>query len=362
MHRLRKHSATSNMFRVMLRSSATGQGLTGLDTSSTGLIISTIADVEAAATSYTVAGSTIETISTLGTFATPTSTKCRFKAVDGTNHPGLYELHFDDARFSVSSATVLRVGISGAASLLAKDITIQLTKLDVDDATRAGLTALPNAAAEAAGGLYTRGTGAGQINQPANGMADVNVVRNAGTAITAASGIQEVKVASLADGVIAAATFAANALDAAWSTATRVLTAATNLTTALATPTNITAGTITTVTNLTNAPTAGDLTATMKASVNAEVDTAITDAALATAANLALVPTAAQNADKLLGRNLAGGADGTRTVQDALRAARNKVVIDGTTITVYAEDDTTPAWTGTVTRVSRDALDTVDPA
>jgi hypothetical protein len=39
----------------------------------------------------------------------------------------------------------------------------------------------------------------------------------------------------------------------------------------LASTTNITAGTITTVTNLTNAPTAGDLTATMKASVNAEV-------------------------------------------------------------------------------------------
>lgn len=38
-----------------------------------------------------------------------------------------------------------------------------------------------------------------------------------------------------------------------------------------ATPTNITAGTITTVTNLTNAPTVGDLTNAMKASVNAEV-------------------------------------------------------------------------------------------
>lgn len=38
-------------------------------------------------------------------------------------------------------------------------------------------------------------------------------------------------------------------------------------TTTLATPTNITAGTITTVTNLTNAPTSGDLTATMKTSV-----------------------------------------------------------------------------------------------
>lgn len=39
----------------------------------------------------------------------------------------------------------------------------------------------------------------------------------------------------------------------------------------VASPTNITAGTITTVTNLTNAATAGDLTSTMKDSVNAQV-------------------------------------------------------------------------------------------
>lgn len=44
-----------------------------------------------------------------------------------------------------------------------------------------------------------------------------------------------------------------------------------NLPAAPASTTNITAGTITTVTNLTNAPTTGDLTSTMKASVNAEV-------------------------------------------------------------------------------------------
>ena len=42
-------------------------------------------------------------------------------------------------------------------------------------------------------------------------------------------------------------------------------------TTALATATNITAGTITTVTNLTNAPTVGDLTATMKTSIGTAV-------------------------------------------------------------------------------------------
>lgn len=53
----------------------------------------------------------------------------------------------------------------------------------------------------------------------------------------------------------------------------QTVTAAAGVTfpTSVASPTNITAGTITTVTNLTNAPTNGDLTAAMKASVNAEV-------------------------------------------------------------------------------------------
>lgn len=68
-----------------------------------------------------------------------------------------------------------------------------------------------------------------------------------------------------------------------------------------------------------------------------------------TAAQPGDVPTAATVADKVLGRNLAGGSDGGRTVRDALRPARNKVTIVGSTVTVYEEDDTTPAWTGTLT-------------
>lgn len=48
--------------------------------------------------------------------------------------------------------------------------------------------------------------------------------------------------------------------------------------TSVASPTNITAGTITTVTNLTNAPTAGDLTATMKTSVQTAAAAAVTGA------------------------------------------------------------------------------------
>lgn len=49
-------------------------------------------------------------------------------------------------------------------------------KVNLNDSVRAGLTALPNAAAEAAGGLYTRGSGAGQINQNANGQVDTRWV------------------------------------------------------------------------------------------------------------------------------------------------------------------------------------------
>jgi hypothetical protein len=57
-----------------------------------------------------------------------------------------------------------------------------------------------------------------------------------------------------------------------WLTAAAVKAdAVTKIQSGLATPTNITAGTITTVTNLTNAPTSGDFTATMKTSIGTAV-------------------------------------------------------------------------------------------
>src|SRR6185295_208138 len=94
-----KNGQTSNVIRLVLRNASTSGPLTGLSSASTGLIIGTIADNEATTTAYTVAGSTIETITTLGTYSAPTATKCRFKEVDATNHPGLYEFQFADARF-----------------------------------------------------------------------------------------------------------------------------------------------------------------------------------------------------------------------------------------------------------------------
>jgi hypothetical protein len=84
--------------RIFRSDVSTGAGLTGLTSASTGLRISTIADNEATATAYTAAGSKIETIVTLGTYAAPTATKVRFREVDATNHQGLYEVQVDDAR------------------------------------------------------------------------------------------------------------------------------------------------------------------------------------------------------------------------------------------------------------------------
>jgi hypothetical protein len=106
-------------------------------------------------------------------------------------------------------------------------INVITTAANPTDAVRFGLTALPNAAAEAAGGLYTRGTGAGQIAQDANGNVRVNVdtiktnaVVNAGTItfptnatlasttnITAAAGCA---VSSIGANVITAAATAAD--------------------------------------------------------------------------------------------------------------------------------------------------------
>ena len=125
-------SPTSVILRVKLLNSSvsTGAGLTGLVYNSTGLNISAIKLNEATTTSYTTAGSTIETITTLGTYAAPTATKCRFKEVDATNHPGVYEIQLADARFASTTGVV--VSISGATNLAQCDIEVECTPLSAN--------------------------------------------------------------------------------------------------------------------------------------------------------------------------------------------------------------------------------------
>lgn len=69
----------------------------------------------------------------------------------------------------------------------------------------------------------------------------------------------------------------------------------------------------------------------------------------------------AEIADKILGRNIAGGSDGGRDVTSAMRAIRNRVTLAGGTLTVYQENDTSTAWTATVTTAARDPFSSVDP-
>jgi len=122
-------SPTSVILRVKLLNSSvtTGAGLTGLTSASAGLIIGTIKIGEATTTAYTQAGGTIETIAALGTYAAPTATKCRFKEVDATNHPGVYEIQLADARFA--STDNLIISIHGASNLAQCDVEVQCTNL-----------------------------------------------------------------------------------------------------------------------------------------------------------------------------------------------------------------------------------------
>lgn len=143
----------------------------------------------------------------------------------------------------------------------------------------------------------------------------------------------------------------------------------------LASTTNISAGTITTVTNLTNAPTAGDFTATMKTSLNNSTPASITGAVgsvtgavgsvsgnvggnvagsvNSVTSNVTLSSTTYNGiADALLDRDMSTGTDSgsptVRTPRQAFRILRNKVLLSGTALTVYKEDDTTASWTGVV--------------
>jgi hypothetical protein len=117
--------------------------------------------------------------------------------------------------------------------------------IDLSDTVRAGLTALPNAAAEAAGGLATLSAAqssngtipanvhrwlTGTPNSLVSGRVDASVGAVANNAITS-SAIADDAITSgkIANGALTAAKFAAGAFDAVWSVATRILTAGTNI-------------------------------------------------------------------------------------------------------------------------------------
>jgi hypothetical protein len=175
---------TSIILRVVCQQDTTGSnpgyGFTGLSNTTSGLNISTIADNEASATSYTSAGSTIQTIATLGTYAAPSASDCRFAKVDDTNLPGLVEIQLANARFAVSNAKSLIVFITGVTGMMQCRVVIPLRSVNPYDGVHGGMSALPNTACTTNASLLTSGTGTDQLSV-ASGLVNVGKINGVST-------------------------------------------------------------------------------------------------------------------------------------------------------------------------------------
>lgn len=106
-----------------------------------------------------------------------------FILVDDTNMPGLYRCDFPDAAFATGVDQVfLQIDIATAKNAIAAPILVDITDVDFRDSVRGGMTAMPNAAADAAGGLPISDAGGLDLD------AQLNSVFNTGTAAGIADG------------------------------------------------------------------------------------------------------------------------------------------------------------------------------
>ncbi len=200
------------------------------------------------------------------------------KEVSSTLAPGLYRLDIADAIFASGAWTAVVYVMVTTSAAAASPMEFVLVAYDQHDGVRLGLTALPNAAADAAGGLVI--SDAGGLDADAQRADVAAILVDTGTTLDGrlpaalVGGRMDSSTGAMAANVLTAAAIASDAGTelgtAVWATTTRELTAGTNI--VLAKGTGVTGF--------------NDLSA---AQVNTEVDTGIADAALATAANLVTV-------------------------------------------------------------------------
>lgn len=156
---------------------------------------------------------------------------------------GSYRLDLPDAAFA-TGANHVDVGgtVTGMVVLGGR---VRLVNYDPEDTVRLGLTALPNAAADAAGGLPISDAGGLDLDAKLANTHEITAARMGALtdwidggrldliidAIKAKTDQLTFTIANKVDSSIqAAADFAQVAADKVWSTAARVLTAATNIT------------------------------------------------------------------------------------------------------------------------------------
>lgn len=118
------------IIRVQDSSSSVGAGLTGLLFNTSNLVAYYYRNSASGSTSITLA------TMTLGTF-----TSGGFKEIDSTNMPGWYEFCPPDAALA-SGADSVGIVLRGATNMLDVAIEIQLSAVNLDDATAAGISRL----------------------------------------------------------------------------------------------------------------------------------------------------------------------------------------------------------------------------
>lgn len=208
---------------------------------------------------------------------------------------------------------------------------------------------------------------AGSAVSTSTAQLGVNVVNAAGTAW----GSGAITAASIASNAITSAKIATDAIGAAQLAADAVTEIQSGLATAaaIAALNNLSSADVSAA--VWNAATASYGTAGSYGETVEALTTATGEAAIRTAVGLASanldtqlgdLPTANENADALLGRNVAGGSSTGRLVKEALYFLRNKWTISGGTMTVYATDDSTSSWTATITTTAGNPVTASDPA
>lgn len=275
--------ATSEIWQIFIAdsSSTTGAGLINLAFNTASLTAYYHRDTDTTATVMTLVTMTVGTFTSLG-----------FKEIDATNMPGWYQLCPPNAALAAGAKSCGFL-LKGAANMAPLPIEVQLTAVNPDSATAfvtsiATVTTVTNQLTgaqiatalwqDATAGDFTTASSIGKSlyttgNAPgaASGLALVG--SNMGTVTTATN---LTNLPSIPANWLTAAGIAAAALNGKgdWMvtyTQPTGFLAATFPTGTIANTTNITAGIITTVTNLTNAPTAGDFTSTMKTSIGTAV-------------------------------------------------------------------------------------------
>jgi len=262
------------------------------------------------------------------------------KEVSSTLAPGLYRLDIADAIFASGAWTAVVYVMITSSSAAASPIEFTLVGFNPLDGVRMGLTALPNAAADAAGGLII--SDAGGLDADAQ-RADVAAIL-VDTGTTLDGRIPAALVGGRMDSSVGA--MAANVMTAAAAAADLT----TELQSGLATD-----ALLTTV--------AGYLD-TEIAAIKAKTDNLPASPAAVGSAMTLTADERTSVADALLDRDMATGTDsGGRTVRNALRFLRNLWTISGTTLTVKKEDDSTTAWTSTLTAApGADPISGSDPS